>query len=515
MYTSIKDITESKTCSTPLVDVENVRVTFQERPALHDLDLRIHVGEHIWLNGRNGSGKSTLLRLLRGEVYPDQGTRGHVTWHTPLGPDSSPISGREMVYLASPAILELYVRQGWNLSGEDLILSGLSDGPLLYSDPGEDMRGKARALARDMGVEHLLERSVPSMSQGQLCLMFLARASLGRPPLLLLDEFSNGLDSASMNNVQGMLENLARVSTIVIATHRPDSLPSCLCREILLDKGRILQDKEYEPPRKRHHRPAMLPTDFSALALSNSSYPDALPDLDNAPPLIRIHDATVYVEREPVLHDIFWELRPGEQWIVSGSNGAGKSTFLRLLSGDLHPAAGGSIAYNLPEHGGHISGKLNLGRAVRLVSDRSQAAYRYNIDCERLVLSGFEESIGLYRPPLEEEKVEAHKWMERLGVASLARMPLRGVSTGQLRALFLARALVGEPAILLLDEPFSGLDIPAREGMVEILDRLIASGMHLVLVTHHDDDILPAMTHMTRMDMGRIVHTAPRGGHIG
>jgi molybdate transport system ATP-binding protein len=510
-----------------LIRVQDVHVTLQGAKALDNVSLDLHEGEHLVVQGRNGSGKSTLLRLLRGEVFPDAGG-GSVLWRTEDGFSATPLCGREMVALASPAVMELYVRQGWNLCGEDLILSGVSDGPLLYDDPGGAARERARALAGEMRMAHLLERGVGGMSQGQLCLLFLARACLARPRVLLLDEFSNGLDRQARARVMELLERVGRTSTLVITTHRKGSLPACLRREIRLEKGVMRADGPYvaagagarggDAPKEAAPDGANAGTCRGTGGGARPLGPASVEALravaacraQAAEPLVRIENATVFVDRVPVLHGITWTLRRGEQWMLSGGNGSGKSTLLRLLAGEEHPAAGGSIRYVMPRHGGEVRGRESLGRAVRLVSDRLQATYRYDIRGEQLVLSGFDNSIGLYRQTSDDERAEARRWMERLDAAHLATRPLRSLSTGQMRALLLARALVGEPELLLLDEPLSGLDEGARANMVGVLNELIAGGMHLVLVTHHDGDVLPVMTHEARLAQGRIVATGPR-----
>lgn len=473
------------------------------RRALDHVSLVVRQGEHTALLGPNGAGKSTLLRLMRGEAWLDDPGGGRILWHTPRGPEDSPLTGRAMTALVSAAQHENYLRQGWDMSGEDLLLTGLSDTPLIYAMPPAAQRRTVRDMAERLRIRGLLSRPINTLSQGQLRILLLARALVRRPPLLLLDECTDGLDAPTRRRVLDILHDAARDSTLILTTHRPDALPPWLRRTVYLRAGRLAAAPATpEAPYRdsRHFAPAAEAVPTAMRAPSPTAPETALP-------LVEIRNATVYVERAPVLHDITWTIRPGEHWMIHGGNGAGKSTLLRLLAGDEYPAAGGSIVRRLPRHGGEVVELEAIRRGVRLVSDLGQALYGYDLSGLELVLSGFDGAIGLYRETTEAEKEEALRWMRRFGMEALAGRSIRRMSTGQLRRLFLARALVGAPDLLLLDEPCSGLDDTARHGYLELLNSLADDGIHMVLVTHYEEDRIPAVNRTAIMEDGRLIVT--------
>lgn len=195
--------------------------------------------------------------------------------------------------------------------------------------------------------------------------------------------------------------------------------------------------------------------------------------------MLDLDNVTVFIDRQEVLHDISWCMHQGENWRITGANGSGKSTLLRLLAGDEFVAAGGRFDRWLPGQGGQVDTLEALRKGVRLVSDLSQALYGYSLNALDMVCTGFDNSIGVYRRFSDAERAEATSRMAQMfpdenpeSLKQLGRQSIRHLSTGQLRRLFLARALVGGPDILLLDEPCSGLDASSRAQYLHLLDSL-------------------------------------------
>lgn len=498
-----------------LVTLHHASVTLHGRgashPALRDISLDLCKGQHTALLGPNGAGKSTLLRLLRGEQWPDAAGRGAteqsapILWYPPESgqEEHSPLMGRAMSALVSAAQHENYVRQAWDLRGEDLLLTGFEDSPLLYTLPAPKQAQAVRELAYKLQLQHLLPRAIATLSQGQLRLLLLARALVRRPALLLLDECLDGLDAPTRHNVLRVLAEAAENSTIVLTSHRVHTLPPWIDRTLYMQDGRLF-DSPPAPPAvtKGEDSPQS-----AAPAASSLFFSPATQTQQNQPPLVALHNVSVYVDRAPVLHGIHWEITQGQHWLLCGANGSGKSTLLRLLAGDEYPAAGGSIERHLPRSTGHsttVSELEYIRRGIHLVSDALQASYEYELSVEELVLSGFDGSVGTYRAFSPEEYREARYWLRRVCMEHLARRSMRALSTGQARRVFLARALVGRPDLLLLDEPCSGLDAAGRQAILNILNSLAADHIHTVLVSHHGEDRLQACTNEARMVDGRL-----------
>lgn len=487
--------------SAPLLTLEDVSLFLpgdaSQTLVLHHIAWTVEQGRHCALLGPNGSGKSTLLRLLRGELWP---AAGHIFWHGPEGPEEAPLAGRAMTALVSPAQQENYQRQGWDLTGRDLLLTGFADTPLLYTAPQPAREEAVEGMAHRLQAQGLLERRMPTLSQGQLRLLLLGRALLRAPELLLLDECAEGLDSRHRQIFFDVLEEHAARCTVVMSAHRPSQIPAWCAERRYLRRGRLLT----APPAEEYAADSVAA--IAPVAPAPPMAPEARGHV-----LLDLEQATVFIDRQETLHQITWSLHRGEHWRITGANGSGKSTLLRLLAGDEFVAAGGRLEYWLPGQGGPVTTLAQVRRGVRLVSDLSQALYGYTLTAGDMVCTGFDNSIGVYRRFTPAERAEAASHMafmfpeeDAAGLTCLAGRSIRQLSTGQLRRLFLARALAGGPDILLLDEPCSGLDAPSRARYLRLLDQLAARGLHLVFVSHHSEDAPLCINREARMEDGRL-----------
>jgi len=186
------------------------------------------------------------------------------------------------------------------------------------------------------------------------------------------------------------------------------------------------------------------------------------------------------------LRDLNWQLRRGEHCSVFGANGAGKSSFLKLLYGDLSPALGGKI-----ERSGCPAGTpiFEWKRRVGFVSPELQSLYALDVDIMELVASGRHSSIGLAAPMTAADVKIARIWLKFFKMLALAKCRPRELSYGQLRRALIARAMAAEPQILLLDEPLTGLDPIQRAAMKRFLERLMEREVTIVAAVHHAEDL--------------------------
>ncbi|MFY3742352.1 ATP-binding cassette domain-containing protein [Anaeromyxobacter sp. Red801] len=471
----------------PLVTLDRVDVRLGGVPVLADVTLALHAGEGLAVLGGNGAGKSTLLRLLRGELWPDP-RGGRRLFHGPDGAFESPIGARERFARVAPEAQDAYLRNDWDLPVEAVIRSGFFDAlwPSEAATPEQSRR--VREVARALGVEGLLGRSVLELSRGEGRRVLLARALAPRPEALFLDEACDGLDAPAR---AGLLETVSAIArggvAVVMATHRPEELVPELGRVVRLEGGRIAWEGDRA----------------AALAGAGEAAPPSRAPRRGAGPraaLFQLRGATVLVDGRAVLDGVDWTVRAGERWSVTGPNGAGKSTLLRLLAGEEQPARGAVDRLGL---GPRASAEDLRGR-VGLVSPELQARHRFDARAADVVLSGFAGTVGLAVEPTARERALAAAAAERLGVTPLLERHVLSLSYGELRKVLIARALAPAPRALLLDEPLAGLDPAARAWVLRVLDELGAAGTAIVAVSHHADELPGAVDGRARLEAGRL-----------
>lgn len=222
-----------------------------------------------------------------------------------------------------------------------------------------------------------------------------------------------------------------------------------------------------------------------------------------ATPIIEVQDLRVERHNAQVLRGVDWTVRPGENWVILGPNGAGKTTLLSCLMAYTPPSAG--EIHVLGERWGHYDWR-KLRERVGIVSSSLVARVPEGDSALHVVMGGRYAQIGLrgeaITPALE---ADARRHLRALGVEALADRRWGVLSQGERQRVLIARALIAEPALLIVDEPCAGLDPVARERFIQQLDTLAKDpdAPALVLVTHHIEEITPGFSHVLMLKDGR------------
>jgi molybdate transport system ATP-binding protein len=475
----------------PLVLLDRVDVDIAGAPVLRDVTWRLERGERWGIVGANGSGKTTFLGLIAGTVWPAP-ERGARRYDFGRGAEHDAVSARREIVVASHELQDRYARLGWNFTALDVVLSGIYRTDVPRRHPEARERKLALATMGELGVALLAPRRFLELSRGEQRRILIARGVAFAPSVLLLDEPASGLDRGARIELGALLERVPESVALVCAAHVEADLPTAIDRVVRLEHGRIaasgmrseVAGGRQERPRHDAHSAAIEPAITRPRGAGHGAIGQRQShsaDRDHALPLVVLEKANVWLGPRRVIRDLDWRIEQGQQWLVTGANGSGKSTLLRMLHGQLRPALGGSIRW--PALGTPRS-VWTLRRQVAWVSPELQAAYRYPTTVRECVASGFDSSFGLTRAPTPRENERVDELLAEFALDALAARPLTTLSYGQARRALIARALVNHPRLLLLDEPWEGLDADASAALNRALAATVAHGTQLVCASH-------------------------------
>tara|TARA_B100001778_G_scaffold167640_1_gene137857 strand:+ start:72 stop:860 length:789 start_codon:yes stop_codon:yes gene_type:complete len=218
--------------------------------------------------------------------------------------------------------------------------------------------------------------------------------------------------------------------------------------------------------------------------------------------ILQLTDVSLTRDGKNILSGVDFEIRNNQNWVILGPNGSGKTSFLRIASMFQHPSSGSINVL------GHTLGKSDMRKIKHLIGFTGHGVselLRPDLLAEDVVMTA---KFGALEPwwhtYTEEDRSKAREHMETLGIGNLIKRRFGNLSSGEKQRTILARSLMSDPKILLLDEPASGLDLPGREDLMHSLSSLISDDLAppVVMVTHHVEEIPKGFSHVLFMKEG-------------
>jgi len=474
----------------PVVHIENLTIQYQDNTVLHNLCWSIQPGENYLLGGKSGSGKTTLAKAIAGLIPSNNAIKINFKTSTNLPAKVTYISNW-FQFTNLEGDRNFYYQQRYNHhQGQDTLTVKAE---LEHFGAKENLDFKdIEERIKNFGFENVQHSQLIELSSGEHKKMQLIRGLWSKPQLLIIDEPYTGLDKNSRMVLNNWLDDLVAEGVQLILITNDTLLPKSINSyahiventvEKVKNVAAISQDKK----RQKKNLPSFL----KEVPITNY---DTVAELKNI--FIR------YGEKE-VLKNVSWKVNVGEKWLLQGSNGSGKSTLLSLINGD-HPQAYGHDLSLFGNKRGSGESIWDIKQKIGIISPEMHWYFDQNATVWHTIASGFYDSIGWFIDVKFTEKKQIEELMDFFDLTDYRDQLLHTLPLGKQRLAMLARTIIKNPPLLVLDEPCQGLDVEQAKYFNDVVDELASYGKTLIYVGHYESQIPTCIEHRIVLEKGEV-----------
>ncbi len=487
-------------------EIKNLTFSYpeQEKKALDHVNLIVEPGEFIALCGKSGCGKSTLMRQLKTVMAPHGKKSGEIRFF------GKPL---EEVRFRDQASQIGYVLQNPdNQIVTDKVWHELAFGLESLGTDNHTIRLRVAEMASYFGIQTWFMKNVTELSGGQKQLLNLASIMAMQPSVLLLDEPTSQLDPIAAADFLATIRKINREvgTTVIIIEHRLEDVVPYADRVVVMENGTIIAD---DAPRDvgsqlkttNNDMFVAMPSPMQIYAAVDSSLECPLTvregrswlseifkskkvkqrgitdtqELNHHDPIIRLKEVWFRYEKDgnDIVKGVSVDIPKASLFCIVGGNGTGKSTTLKIMSGILRPYRG-KVLINGKDIKKYTNRDLFVGNLAVLPQDPQSLFVKKTVELDLW------EMMRDKKIPREEQAKQIRDVAELVEITDLLQMHPYDISGGEQQRAALAKVLLLEPKILLLDEPTKGLDNYFKIKLAEILRKLIAQGVTVVMVSH-------------------------------
>jgi len=466
--------------------VNNISVQLQQQQLLHDISFTLPPGSHLAITGPSGSGKTLLAKAIAGKLFH----HGEIAY----GIQQPAIILVEQHYhfknLSNTS--DFYYQQRYNSFDSTDALTVMDELKAVNAD-----EATVETLLVQLQLKHRAQSPLLQLSSGEHKRFQLIKALLQPADILIIDSPFIGLDVNSRAVLHKLINEKAAQGTTIIVIADAQQLPECITHITFLQAGKLLLCEEKETFLANHLHL------LKGIEDTPSEIPFALAE-DDFEVAVKMDNVRVAYQQKTIIEHVNWQVNRGDKWLLRGENGAGKSTLLSLVTGD-HPQAYANKIVLFDRKRGSGESIWDIKKKIGYVSPELHWYFDTNITVYNTIASGFFDTIGLYKKLTDTQHLLVQQWLDFLRLSShVQHKPLATISTSQQRLTLLARALVKNPPLLILDEPCQGLDEEQTRRFVNLVDILCNNlNKTLIYVSHYKHEIPTCITNIIELRKGQ------------
>ncbi|MBS1597793.1 MAG: ATP-binding cassette domain-containing protein [Bacteroidetes bacterium] len=482
------------------LSIENLNVNLGGQQVLNDISLDIKPGEHWAITGAAGSGKSVLAHTLCGRYFftgkcefsfGNLENSHHLVKIVEQQHRFKDITNRS----------DFYYQQRYNSFDADRTIT-VEQALLPYFSAANTLKTAytKNALLELFQIDRLLQEPLIQLSNGENKRLQLVTALMQKQELLIFDQPFIGLDVAGQSLLKNILHELSINGFNILLITSPYQIPEYVTHIANLEKGKLISASP-----KKDFQPMGVSGDSLFLVEKRDLEKIRRADADDFKVAIKMIDVNITYADKNILQHINWEVRKGEKWSLSGPNGAGKSTLLSLITGD-NPQAYANEIYLFDKRRGTGETIWEIKKRIGYISPELHLYFDAAATAFQCIASGLFDTIGLFRQLNAEQEALVLYWLKITGLNDKRNKLLHQLSLGEQRFILLARALIKNPPLLILDEPCQGLDEMHIDSFKKIVSLFCeVFNTTLIYVSHYKNEIPDVVDHFLQIDHGMIV----------
>ena len=473
------------------VSIENLNLKFQQNAVLKDLNWTIYRGENWQLSGCSGSGKTTLAKIIAGK----QGAVSEVK----INFNAASNLPAQVMFVESwyqfknlEGVANFYYQQRYTSQQAKEIITVGTELVQYGQEKGLTVDRLTPILAAFEFLTFTNSQLI-ELSSGEHKKLQLIKAIWLKPQLLIIDQPYTGLDSNSRENLNLLLDELTREGVQLILISNDSDLPKSINRFALITDGGLLESnvplpQEFTPKKQVGSIPMFL-TESPVYAAND---------------IVKMSQVNISYGDKKVLKNINWEIKAGERWLLQGHNGSGKSTLLSLVNGD-HPQSYANELHLFGNRRGSGESIWDIKQHIGLISPEFHWYFDNSTSVWESIASGFYDTVGLFQHIPHTKSVQVDELVDFFDLTAIKNKPLATLPLGKQRLVLLARTIIKNPALLILDEPCQGLDRQQTIHFNQLVDELCSNGMTLIYVGHFESQLPTNLTHRLVLHQGEII----------